>query len=195
MNLNILDETLYILNYIKESTEHKDIFEQIKNFNSELNKWDYGVLINGKVETDADKIDWSKYKTIPINLIEKHHVGICWDFVNYETYWFNKQNIKSTAYFFIMSRNENNSDIITHTFITFNINGKLYWFESAWMSQQGLHEISSFKDVIKILRNKYGTTYAYDVFKYNPKGLDNNLSNSQFFNKAMQTKVDSYEGK
>ena len=70
---------------------------------------------------------------------------------------------------------------------------------SKWINDPRVEVVNEqtviFKDVIKILRNKYGTTYAYDVFKYNPKGLDNNLSNSQFFNKAMQTKVDSYEGK
>lgn len=171
----------------------KTIFDEIKKFNSELNKWDYGVLINGKVVTDADKIDWSKYKTIPIKLIDKYHVGICWDFVNYEAWWMSQRNIKYEAYFFVMSRNEDNTDIITHTFITIAIDGELYWFESSWFSQQGLHKISSFKDVIKILRNKYGTIHPYDVFKYNPKGLDNNLSNTQFFNRAMQRKVDSME--
>ena len=100
----------------------EDTLKMVKDFNKDLNKWKYGVLVNGKVITKSSEIDWDNYRTIKISDIEKYHVGICWDFVNYQSYWFNKNHIDNRAYFFVMSRNESNTDIVTHTFNIININ-------------------------------------------------------------------------
>lgn len=53
----------------------KGQIKRVKSLNSDLNNWKYGVLIDGKIETDPDKVDWSKYKTIPIDDIKKKS---CW---------------------------------------------------------------------------------------------------------------------
>ena len=90
----------------------------LKQFNEYLNSWKYGVMINDKIITDPKKINWKKYKTIPIDIIEKYHVGVCYDFVNYQHYIFNKKNINHDSYLFI-GRN-NNGEYITHTFNIIN---------------------------------------------------------------------------
>lgn len=162
--------------------------DDIYKFNKELNKWKYGILINGKIYTKCSEIDWSKYKTIRISDIEKYHVGICWDFVNYQHYYFKKNNIKDESYFFVMQQSEDENDIVTHTFSIFTIANKKYWFESSWFGHQGVKEISSFKDVVLKLVEKYGD-HAYSVYKYNPDGLDNNISNGDFFKRTTRNLV------
>ena len=173
------------------SNDTNEIFKLVKKFNRDLNQWKYGVLINGKVVTKSSEIDWSNYKTIPINLIDKYHVGICWDFVNYQHWWFNKNRIKNSSYFFVMDRGRHSNDIVTHTFSIITIGSKKYWFESSWYKNQGVHEVLSYKDVIKQLVENYDkqNKNAYTVYEYNPNGLDRGLSNSEFFNKTTQKVV------
>ena len=89
-----------------------------------------------------------------------------------------------------MSRNKSNTDIVTHTFNIITINNKTYWFESSWSSNQGLHEVKSYKDVIEKLRDHYGEQYSYDVYTYNTAGLDNHLSNSEFFKAATKNLIE-----
>ena len=173
-------------------------FDDIKSFNRELNKWKYGVLVNGKVYTDSSKIDWSKYKTIPLKDIEKYHVGICWDFVNYQHYYFKKNKIKDESYMVVMQLSDNPDDIGPHTFSIFNYDGKKYWFESSWMSHQGIKEVNSWKDVVEEWVNCYDKTKSkskpYSVYKYNPDGLDNNVDNGKFFDKVTRNLIYDYEG-
>lgn len=58
-----------------------------------------------------------------------------------------------------------------------------------------MHEITSYTDVVDILRKEYGTDNAYDVYEYNPNGLDKNLTNSEFFKRTTSNLVDHYDGK
>lgn len=195
---------------VKKHTEYdifslKDVYEavntitmdDIKSFNKELNSWDYGVLINGKKYTKSSEIDWSQYKTIPIKDIEKHHVGICWDFVNYQHNWFRGAGIKDESYLFVMQLSDNPDDIVTHTFSIITFEGKKYWFESSWFGHQGVREIRSYKDVIDELIAKYdkGNNHSYSVFKYSPDGMDKNITNGDFFNKATRSLVYDHKGK
>lgn len=185
---SVLDLNLYTLNSL----------EDIKNFNKELNKWEYGVLINGKIETDSKKIDWSKYKTIPLSDIEKYHVGICWDFVNYQHYYFKKNKIKDESYMIVMQLSDNPNDIGTHTFSIITYEGKKYWFESSWASHQGLHEVKSWEDVRDVWVSVYDKTKEknkpYDIYKYNPDGLDNHVDNGSFFKKVTRNMIYNYDG-
>lgn len=180
---------------VTESVDKNLKLDIVKKFNDELNKWDYGVLINGEKYTDPSKIDWDKYKTIPINEIEKHHVGTCWDFVNYQHAWFKKNNIKDESYLFIMQLSDDPKDIVTHTFSIIIINNTKYWFESSWMIHQGLWKVSSYKDPIDKLIENYDKDHCnnYSVFKYNPNGLDKNISNGDFFNKATRNLIYNHQ--
>ncbi len=163
----------------------------VKAINSDLNKWKYAVLIDGKIITKSKDADWSKYKTIPIKDIEKYHVGVCWDFVNYQHDIFKKNKIKDESYLFVMQQSDDSNDIITHTFSIINMNSAKYWFESSLRKHQGIHKISSYKDVTKILVNDYKTknSVSYEVYRYNPDGLDNRLSNGEFFKRATKNLV------
>lgn len=168
----------------------KDPLRQVSELNSDMNKWEYGVLINGKKITDPNQINWKDYKTTPIENVKKYKVGVCWDFVNYQHSIFKKEGIKDKSYFFVMERNNNPNDLITHTFSIVDLKNGKYWYESAWMKHQGINKVSSFEDVINVLLKDYGTN-SYEVYEYNPEGLDQNLSNSDFFKRATETLVKS----
>ena len=57
------------------------------------NDWDYGVMVDGKKVTDLSSMDWSKYRTKPVKDLEKDKIGLCWDFVNYQHAFLDKQGI------------------------------------------------------------------------------------------------------
>lgn len=94
-----------------------------------------------------------------------------------------------------MERNNNPNDIVTHTFSIIDIGGKKYWFESSWVKYQGVHEVNSYKDVVNVLRKEFGEDNSYDVYEYNPDGLDKNLTNREFFERTTNNLVDHYNGK
>lgn len=168
----------------------KGQLKRIKSLNSDLNSWKYGVLIDSKIETDPDKVDWSKYKTIPIDDIKKNHAGICWDFVNYQHHIFKENGYPDESHLFVMQKNEDPNDIVTHTFSIVTIDNQKYWFESSWFKHQGVHPISSYKDVINELVKEYGDANSqYDVYEYNPDGMDRGLTNGEFFKRATEKLV------
>ena len=72
----------------------KGQLKKVKSLNDELNKWKYGVVIDGKVRTDPSKVDYRRYKKHTIDVIEKYHDGICWDFVNYKNNILKKNGYK-----------------------------------------------------------------------------------------------------
>ena len=84
--------------------------------------------------------------------IIKNKVGVCWDQVELERYYFkgNTRNIKT--YFII---HYDNDRCHTHTFLTFEKNNKHYWFEHSWERFKGIHEYNSLKDLLFDVRDKF----------------------------------------
>lgn len=157
----------------------------ITKFNKELNSWKYGILIDNKIITNPDLIDWKKYRTIPIEYIEKYHVGVCYDFVNYQHYIFKLNNIEHESYFFIAKKE---TEYITHTFNIITDNDDKYWFESSWKKYQGIHKVDKNNGWIKVVEKLCAEyeVYKFDIYKYNPDGLDNNLTGYEFSKKASE---------
>lgn len=169
---------------IKESydtlTESFD-YNELKEFNNELNSYDYGVLINGKVMTNNP--DFKKYKTISLDDFKKYKAGVCWDFVNYESKWLKDHNYKHDCIFIQI---DNKNDCPSHTFVLVYDKSKVIWFESSWNKYQGLHEYNSKEDAIKDIvekhrefskkKSKISINDKTYIFEYNTKNLDNNLS-------------------
>ena len=49
------------------------------------------MLYNGKRLTN--QLNGGLYRTITPKDFEKYKIGVCWDFANYQSYWFDK-NVK-----------------------------------------------------------------------------------------------------
>lgn len=153
----------------------------VKEFRKRMRSMRYGFLVNSEIFNS----EYDKYRTIPLHLIEKFNVGICWDFVNYQQNFFNKNGIDSTAYFFIAMNDVSDRNIVTHTFNIISVDGKTYWFEAAFNKYSGIHKVASYDNVVKVLLEEYKDKYdRYIVSTYNTKGMDLNLTSEQFINKA-----------
>lgn len=146
--------------------------ENIVSLNNDLNTYQYGVLLkNKRIVTDFSIIDFGKdYRTLTIQEFEKYKVGVCWDFANYEYYWFRKHNYQCKAYFCQL---DNGKDCPTHTFIVFKLKGdpNYYHFESSWGSQQGIHSYKSMDDLYKSINKKMIDEYGkapFCIYEYEP---------------------------
>lgn len=93
-------------------------------------------------------------------------LGVCWDQVELERYYFkgNNLNIKT---FFLVHYDEDKSP--THTFLTFEKNNKYYWFEHSWKTFRGIHEYNSLKELFLDIQDKF-IKYKLDN-RYNKKNL------------------------
>lgn len=170
---------------VKESLNvSSHIPSDIVKFNKELNLYEYGILINGKVHTEDD-IDLSQYRTIPVRDFKKYRAGVCWDFVNYEADWFKRHRYEFNTYYIQI---DNNADCPSHTFLVFRYNNKSYYFESSWMSHQGIYEFDTDNEAVSyVLKNhteefNKGNHPVY-AWKYDTNGLDRGLTAIQFMNR------------
>lgn len=158
---------------------------------NELNtEWDYGVLYKGKHVTDTSDFNWTEYRTTPIDTLKKEKCGVCWDFVNYQHDMLKNLGIRDKSYMFTMKKSEMPDDLVTHTFTMYEVDGKKYWLESAMWPKRGIHEVKSYKDVIKEIKDNYKVKDAdYSLFEYNPDGLDKGLTDQEYFKAATQKLV------
>ena len=164
----------------------------IRKLNDEMNsEWEYGVLHNGNHLVDTEDFNWGRdYRTIPIDILKNEKIGTCWDFVNYQHDALKNMGIEDESYMLTLQKSDDPDDIVTHTFTIFNMDGKKYWMESAAWPKRGVHEISDYKDVVNELNDMYGNPgKGLSLFKYNPEGMDDRLTDTEFFNLATQNMV------
>lgn len=167
------------------NTQVNSAAKAISELYKTINSFEYGTIINGKRygEEELSEVDWSKYRTIPIETIKKEKIGNCWDFVNYQHSELDKAGIPNKNYMFVMARSDAPDDIVTHTFTIASIGNQNKWIESAMWSKRGIHDVSGPENVVKILSSVYGEG-AYDLYEFNPDGMDNGLTDKEYFSKA-----------
>lgn len=156
---------------------------QIYDFNVWLDhNFQYGLIINGKWDPNRNTTseDWDKYQIVQSpKEIERSKVGVCWDYVSYEAWYFTK-NFPDVSYKTYYLQFFDNKDDPTHTILTFTLNGKHYLFENSFRDYAGIYEAKSEDDIInfvlKIMSDHKGDMLkrcGYDVWEYN--ALDNTL--------------------
>lgn len=84
--------------------------------------------------------------------IEKNKIGVCWDQVELERYYFKGCNLNIKTFFIVYY---DNAKCPTHTFLTFEKNNRFYWFEHAWEKFIGIHEYDTLNDLLLDIRNKF----------------------------------------
>ena len=85
--------------------------------------------------------------------ILKNKVGNCWDQVELERYWFNKNKYEVITIYHQVMLDYNNS-YPTHTFLVYKDNNKYCWFENSWDTERGIHEFDTFDALLKYEYNK-----------------------------------------
>ncbi len=94
----------------------------------------------------------------------KNKIGICWDQVELERYYFRGYDFKT--YFIVYY---DNKKYPSHTFMIFKKNDKYYWFESSMKNCRGIHEYNSEKEMLFAGRDKFIKIFLNDV--YDPMNL------------------------
>ena len=151
-----------------------------------LNDIEYGFVDNEKNIYPDDLKDWSKnfgeiyHLQSPQELI-KNKYGVCWDQVELERFYLDKENIESKSYFIIAYDKKQEP---THTFIVIE-SDKYYWFEHSWEPYCGIHEYESLNDLLNDVKSKFEESikkqnvkeyelkiYEYSKPKYNLSCID-----------------------
>ena len=79
--------------------------------------------------------------------------GTCWDQVELERLWFEKNNYEIKTIFMWFEVNyENNYP--THTFLLYKQDNKWYWFENAFFSSRGIHKFNSVEEATQCVKQK-----------------------------------------
>lgn len=79
----------------------------------------------------------------------KRGKGSCHDQVLLELEELQSMGYNPKATFFLEYTPESSQSGTTHSFVTYEQNGKTYWFENSWGGQEGLHEFNNFDEVKK----------------------------------------------
>ena len=123
-----------------------------KEIMSFLEQIEYGWVDDEKKKhLTIDETFSKKYRLQSPKEIIENKIGVCWDQVELERYYFKGyQNIKT--YFIV---HYDNDKCPTHTFLTYQKDNKYYWFEHAWEKWKGIHEYSSLEELLLDVKEKF----------------------------------------
>lgn len=134
-----------------------------------MNTIEYGFLDENKqniIEMDPKKWDedfYSFYYLLsPSELLEKR-CGVCWDQVELERYLFEKENWEVKTFFICTYEDDG---LPSHTFLTYEKNEKVYWFEHSWGIYKGIHEYNSLKELLLDVKKKFVTNLEASTIVY-----------------------------
>lgn len=132
-----------------------------------MQKIEYGWIDkNNNKHYNVDKTFSINYKLQSPQELIKNQIGVCWDQVELERYYF-KGNICNVKTYFLV--HYDNDTCPTHTFLTFKKNNKYYWFEHSWEIFKGIHEYTTIKELLLDIINKFIT------YELNNNYNENNL--------------------
>lgn len=91
----------------------------------------------------------------------KNKVGVCWDQVELERYYFKKYGHNIKTYFIV---HYDGDKCPTHTFLTFEKDKKFYWFEHSWEKFKGIHEYNSLRELLLDVKQKFISSELRKVY-------------------------------
>lgn len=124
--------------------------EEIMDF---MNEIEYGWVdsYNNKNYELDDKFS-DNYKLQSPDEIRKNKIGICWDQVELERYYFKNSGYRISTYAIVYYDNDM---CPTHTFLVYEIDNKYYWFEHSWGKFKGIHKYENINDLLIDVKNKF----------------------------------------
>ena len=156
-----------------------------------LNSIEYGFKDkNGNNLINSERWDKDFYKFYyllsPEELLSSK-CGVCWDQVELERKLFNDANIDCDTYFIYIDDNEN---LPSHTFLTFQLNDKYYWFEHSWYDMKGIHEYNNIETLlndvkikfIESRKNEIDSSLKYDTYIYKYNKPKYHINCDEFYN-------------
>ena len=102
----------------------------ITNLCYDLSRFKYGLIKNGRLDTNASNSDYNKYWVMHTGEeVDQAGGGICWDMVEYEAGYLEAYGIPCKKYFIACQYRNKYS---THTFVVVENNGKYIYIECAF---------------------------------------------------------------
>ncbi|MBQ6840701.1 MAG: hypothetical protein IJO63_01110 [Bacilli bacterium] len=122
------------------------MLENIQNLYKKMQEFDYGWIDKTGYKY-VNKIVLKKFVTDyylqnPKDL-DSTKIGICWDQVEYERKFFEKNKIPFKTIFIVY---EDGIRFPNHTFLIFKFNNKYYWFENTYKDAKGILEFNSLEE-------------------------------------------------
>lgn len=112
---------------------------------------EYGwVDKNNQKRMIADEAYSDNYLLQTPKEVIKNKIGVCWDQVELERYYFKGYDIKT--YFIV---HYDGGKCPTHTFLTFKKNNQYYWFEHSWEKYRGIHKYDTLKELLIDVKSKF----------------------------------------
>ena len=161
----------------------------LENIMDKMNEINYGFISDNKNIYPENDNEWSNdlsqkyYLQSPEELINSK-LGVCWNQVELERYYFEQENIKCKSYFIV---EYDGIEYPTHTFMIVMLDDKYYWFEHSWESYRGIKEYDSLesalldikKKFIKMLINRNISTDEIVIYNYDKPNYD--INSNEFF--------------
>lgn len=122
-----------------------------EELNKYLNTFDYGTL-NTKGIIDMSSGWVERYRTMSPQQFEQNHGGICWDYVAFESWFFQRKFPYKYELFFMQKYNRAKT---THTFLLYEENDSFRIFESSWGRYQGIHHYPTRLSAITLYITKF----------------------------------------
>lgn len=136
---------------------NKEYREKIDEVMSQI---DYGwVDFSGEKHTELKGFSKSYVLQFPDELLESK-LGVCWDQVELERKLFADAGINAQAFFIVYYDDDK---CPTHTFILFEEDGKVIWYEHAWKMFAGWHEFDNWQDAVRTIRDNFIKVEKIDV--------------------------------
>lgn len=139
--------------------------QEVTKFWNYISKFPYGIYSSrtGKPAKDDESYKYMIYQSP--QMMRKHGFGMCYDCCAMETEFFKRVRIQWQNYFIELDSGQ------THTFSTFMLDGKLYYFESSFKAYAGIWEQESNNETIERVLNQMLTfdkiyKAEYAVYKY-----------------------------
>ena len=148
-----------------------EIMDELRNIEYGFKDKNGANLINSE---SWDKDFYKFYFLLSPEELLSSRCGVCWDQVELERKLFNDANIDCDTFFIYIDDNEN---LPSHTFLTFRLDDKYYWFEHSLYDMKGIHEYNNIKALLNDVKNKFidsrkneinsNLNYETFIYKYN----------------------------
>lgn len=152
---------------IYDNTKSKDnkIEDYLDLYKYLTKNFSYGVIINGKFYKSLNKSIVDQYKTMSATQFDKNKCGICYDYVNYELDWFNKNHKDMKPEVFYIEAIDDNNSLKTHTWLCFeddSSDNPYKAFEVSWSKNKGIIDYKSMDKMAKDYLDKFIDFYNLD---------------------------------
>lgn len=131
--------------------------EKLENIMKKMNEIEYGFCLNDKNIYPEDDNKWENefgknyYLQSPEQLLQTK-LGVCWDQVELERYFFEQEKINCKSYFIV---EYDGVEYPTHTFMLVFLNDKCYYFEHSWEPYRGIKEFNSIDEALNSVKMQF----------------------------------------